>query len=180
MAELVANIYSKALFEFALEESKVESVTEEFNFLIETFKAYPELYELFKTPKLSVDERKKVISDIFSEKLSAEMMNFMSIVLDKQRTGDLYDVHKKFTELLDAHYGILPAIVHSANPLDDSEIDQLIEQLRKLTGKEIRLSTVVDPEVIGGLRIRVGDKVIDGSIRNKLDLMKEELKQIIV
>ncbi len=180
MAKLAAKTYSQALFEFALEAGKVDEIEKEFAFIVEAFTTYKEFFELFKTPKMSVDERKGIIKEIFSEKVSKEMMNFMMIILDKRRAGEILAIQREFEVKVDEYHGIVPAYVKSATELDESEKKAIVDQLKSLTGKEIRLKTAVDPSVIGGLYIKVGDKVIDGSIRKKLDAMREELRQIIV
>lgn len=180
MAKLVAKTYAQALFEFAQEAGRIEDIRTEFDFVGETLTTYKEFFELVKTPKLSIDERKAILVKVFGEKISSEMMNFLMIILDKRRAGELLSIHREFALQVDAHLGIEEAFVTSATALDEAEKDALVANLVKLTGKKIRLRTGVDPSVIGGVYIKVGDKVIDGSLRNKLELMKEELRQIIV
>lgn len=180
MAKLVAKTYAQALFEFALESDRVEAIKAEFDFVGESLTTYKEFFELFKTPTLSIEERKVIIGEIFAEHLSEEMMNFLKIILDKRRAGEILAIQREFGSIVDEHLGITEAFVRSARELDESEKDQLIDKLKSLTGKDIRLKTTVDPSVIGGLYIKVGDKVIDGSVRKKLDILKEELRQIIV
>ena len=180
MAKLVAKTYSQALFEFALEADKIDVIEQEFAFIVESFTTYKEFFELFKTPKMSVGERKDIINQIFSDKISKEMMNFMMIILDKRRAGEILAIQREFEVKVDEYHGIVPAYVKSATELDEAEKSAIVEKLKKLTGKEIRLKTAVDPDVIGGRFVKVGDKVIDGSVRKKLDAMKEELRQIIV
>ena len=180
MAKLIAKTYSQALFEFALDSDVLKSITKEFDFVVETFKSYKDFFELFKTPKLPIEERKLIISEVFEENISVEMLNFLFIVLDKRRDSEILNIHDEFLKLVDEHMGIVLAFVKSAKELDESEKADLIKQLKALTGKEIRLKTVVDSDIIGSLYVKIGDKVIDGSVRNKLNIIKEDLKQIIV
>ncbi|MBN2260198.1 MAG: F0F1 ATP synthase subunit delta [Clostridiales bacterium] len=180
MAKLVAMTYSQALFEFALESDSINSINEEFKFVAETFKEYHDFLELFKTPKLSVDERKKIITDIFESKISTGMLNFLFIILDKQRANEIINIYDEFNLLTDEYFGIVQAYVKSVKVLDEAEKKDLIEQLNLLTGKKVRLKTSIDPDIIGGLYIKIGDRVIDGSIKNKLNVIKENLNQIIV
>jgi|LGVF01.1.fsa_nt_gb F-type H+-transporting ATPase subunit delta len=180
MAKLVAKTYSQALFEFALESDSLDNISEEFKFVVNSFNTYGDFFELFKSPKISIDERKNIINEVFQEKISAEMLNFLFVVLDKRRANEIINVNKEFNKLVDEYKGIAQAFVKSAIELDEDEKKELISELSKLTGKEIRLKTAIDPDVIGGVYIKIGDKVIDGSVRNKLNVIKEELKQIIV
>ncbi|MEA3423792.1 MAG: F0F1 ATP synthase subunit delta [Bacillota bacterium] len=180
MAKLVAKTYSKALFEFAFESDILDEISDEFDFIVNSLKTYDEFFELFKSPKLSIDERKNIIQEVFQEKVSVEMLNFLFVLLDKRRANEIINVNNEFNKLMDEHRGIVQAFVKSAKELDEEEKKELINELSKLIGKGIRLKTAVDTDIIGGLYIKIEDKVIDGSVKNKLNVIKEELKRIIV
>ncbi|MCD6435810.1 MAG: F0F1 ATP synthase subunit delta [Clostridiales bacterium] len=180
MAKLVAKTYSQALFEFALESDSLNSINEEFEFVVNSFKTYNEFFELFKSPKISIEDRKRIIREVFQEKISTGMLNFILIILDKRRSSEIINIDYEFKKLFDKHFGIAKAYVKSVKELDENEKSELVKKLSELTGKEIHLKTSIDPEMIGGVYIKIGDKVIDGSIRNKLNEIKEELKQIKV
>ncbi len=180
MAKLVASVYSDALFEVAVEENKSDLFLEELQFVIDTFNKYPEFYELFKTPKINVEEKKQVVTEVFGEKLSTEMLNFLKIVLDKKRGNAMKQINDEFIDKILHHKGIEKATAESAVPLSDDEMTRLKKELSVLTGNEIILSNVINPDVIGGVLLRIGDKVIDGSLKKRLEDMKETLAQIIV
>jgi len=180
MAKLVANVYSEALFDVAIEENKVDQLFEELKQVTDLFKEFPEFFELFKTPKISIEDKKKTIEEVFGGKISSEMMNFLKIVLDKRRSSAIHSIKNEFDEKVFTHKGIEKATVESAVALDDAQLKELEEKLSAMTGKVIQLKNNINPEVVGGLLLRVGDKVVDGSIRKRLNDMKDSLAQIIV
>ncbi len=180
MAKLVSRTYSEALFEVALEEGKVDLFLDEISFVTETFKSYPDFFELFKTPLVRVDEKKKVMEEVFGDKLSKEMNNFLKIVIDKRRGHFIDQIKLEYENLLNKHKGIVSAVAITAVPLNDEDKTTLKAKLATLTGKEIKLSNDIDESVIGGVLVKIGDKVIDGTIKGRLEEMKESLSQIIV
>jgi len=180
MAKLVSNTYAQALFEVALELDNLDQIREELGFVSETFKSHPEFYEVFRTPKINKEERKDIIIKVFGEQVSTEVMNFLKILIDKRRGTAIGGIYSEFVDMVDDHKGVVKAVVESAVELTDDEQKTLTEKLAKVTGKEIRLSALVNPEIIGGLVVKIGDKVIDGSVKNRLDIMKDNLAQLIV
>lgn len=180
MAKLVSKTYSEALFEVALEENKVELFLEELEFIVDTFKTYPDFYELFKSPRIKVDEKKKIIEEVFSDKLSSEMNNFLKIVLDKRRGYYIEHIKSEYENLYNDHKGIIKAVATTAVALSEEEQNSLKERLEEITGKNIKLTNKVDKSLIGGVLVKLGDKVIDGTVKARLDDLKEDLAKIIV
>lgn len=180
MAKLVAHVYSDALFEVAIEENKLDLLYQELQEITDLFKAHPAFFELFKTPKISVEDKKKSVEEVFKGKISDEMMNFLRIVLDKRRSGAIFSIKNEFDKKVYAHKGIEKATVESAVALEEAQLKDLEVKLSKMTGKQIELKNVVNSNVLGGLLLRVGDKVVDGSLRKRLAEMQDNLAQIIV
>ncbi len=180
MAKLVSTTYAQALFEVAMELDSLDQFKDELGFINESFKTHPEFYEVFRTPKINKEERKDIITKVFDDKVSKEVMNFMKILIDKRRGTAISSIYNEYVDMLDDHKGVVKAVVESAVPLTDEEQKALTEKLAKVTGREVHLSSVVKPEVIGGIIVKIGDKVIDGSVRSRLDIMKDNLAQLIV
>ncbi|SHJ65677.1 F0F1 ATP synthase subunit delta [Paramaledivibacter caminithermalis] len=180
MAKLVSKTYSEALFEVALEENKVDLFLDEINFVNKTFKIHPELFEFFKTPLVKANEKKDVIKEIFGDKLSKEMNNFLKIIIDKRRGYAIKQIELEYEKLVNEHKGIVNAVAITAIPLKDKDKLILQNKLSTLTGKTVKLSNEIDNDVIGGILVKIGDKVIDGTIKSRLEKMTESLSQIIV
>lgn len=180
MAKLVSKTYAEALFEVALEENKVDLFLEELDFVVGAFKMHPEFFTLFKSPQINIVEKKEMIAEAFKGKLSDEISNFLKIILDKNRGYYIEQIKNQYENMLNKHKGIIKAIATTAIPLNDEDSLKLKEKLEKLTGKNIKLTNKIDESLLGGVLVRIGDKVIDGTIKGRLDEVKESLSQIIV
>ncbi len=180
MAKLVSKTYSEALFEVALEEEKVELFLKELEFIVDSLKTYPEFFVLLKSPRINVDEKKKMIAEVFSDKLSEEMNNFLKIILDKRRSGYMEQIKDEYEKLVNEHMGIVKTVATTAVPLSEAEQNNLVEKLEKVTGKKIKLTNSVDKDLLGGVLVKIGDKVIDGTVKSRLNDLREDLAKIIV
>jgi F-type H+-transporting ATPase subunit delta len=180
MAKLVSTTYAQALYEVALELDRLDQIRDEFGFINETFKTHPEFYEVFRTPKINKEERKDIINNVFGDKVSKEVMNFMKILIDNRRGAAVDGIYNEYVSMVDEKKGVVKAVVESAVELTSEEQAALTEKLAKVTEREVKLTCVVKPAVIGGLIVRIGDKVIDGSVKSRLDIMKDNLAQLIV
>ncbi len=180
MAELVSKLYSGALFDVALEADKLGEVAEELDAVWSIFEEHPDFLELYRTPRLSIDERKGILDELFAGKLSAYTLNFLKVLLDKRRASDFEMIRQAFIRRVDEHEGRVTAIVESTVALDDGQREKLIETLKGTLGKDVTLDNRVKPDLIGGLVIRVGDQVLDGSVKRKLSQIRESLAKTIV
>lgn len=180
MAELVSKTYSEALFEVALEEGMIDKFLDEINFVADSMKEFPEFQELIKSPTINKIEKKQIVEDVFKEKISQEMLNFLRIIIDKSRGSYLDAIRKEYRVKVNDHKGIVDAVATTAIPLSEEDKAKLVAKLSSMTGKTINLTNAIDKEIIGGVMVKIGDKVIDGTLKGKLDNIKDELSQIIV
>ncbi len=180
MAELVSKTYSEAIFDVAIEEGRLDDIQREFEFVANTLTEYPEFYEIICTPKIGNAEKKTVILEAFENHISQTLLNFLKIIIDKKRGTDILDIIKDFDRRVDAHKNIVKAKVESVIPLTEEQLETLKGNLNKLTGKEVLLSNQINPALLGGISIQMGDRVIDGSVKFKLEGMLEGLTQIII
>jgi F-type H+-transporting ATPase subunit delta len=180
MAKLVSKTYSSALFELAQEVEMIDQILAEYEFVKTSLDSNPDFYEILTSPMISIEEKKKIVETTYGEHISAELVNFFKILMDKKRSGVIREVFDDYKELVDDYKGYVVAKVESVIPLETKEIKDLEEKLNVLTGKTISVNNVINPDIMGGLVVNVGDKIIDGSVRRKLDSMKHELAQIII
>lgn len=180
MAELVSKVYAEALFDVALESGKLDQVESDLQAVCQLFVENPEFLELYRAPNIALAERKQILDQTFSDKLVPELLNFLKLLLDKNRGFYILQVGEEFQLLVEAHKGIIKGTVLVTCTLTDDQIRKLEDKLSTSTGKRVMLTQKIDPEIIGGLVVHLGDKVIDNSLRKKLDDMKEDLFQLIV
>lgn len=180
MAKLVSKTYSNALFEVATESNLLDRIVDEFEFVVESFNEYPSFYDIISSPKVSRDEKRRMIGDTFESKISSELLNFIKLLIDKKRESFIKDIFKEFKIISNEYNEIVVAKVESVILLEKAEIDKLEAELNELTGKKVTINNVINPEIMGGLIVKVGDKIIDGSIKRKLENLKHDLAQIII
>lgn len=180
MAELVSKVYAEALFEVALEINQLDEVNNDMQAVCEIFNENPEFLQLYKTPNISLDERKALLDHTFSGHIMPEVLNFLKLLIDKNRGFYVIEICSEFEHMVEERKGILKGIVHVTCSLSDDQIKKLEDKLSTSTGKQVVLSQKINPSIIGGMIVNLGDKVIDSSLKKKLDDMKDELFQLIV
>ncbi|MCC5909652.1 MAG: F0F1 ATP synthase subunit delta [Clostridiaceae bacterium] len=180
MAELVAKRYAGALFDVAMEENKLQPIKEEMEFIETCLKENQDFAKLLNTPLIGSNEKKGVIKNVFENQLSNEVLNFLHILVDKGRTPYMHEIIKEFKKIADASKNMVEAIAITAIPLEKETLLKLQVQLSMASGKNVQLKNEVDKTVIGGIFVQMGDKVIDGTLRNRLGHLKQQLSQIIL
>ena len=180
MAKLVSKTYAKALFELAVEGQMVDQILAEYEFVKDSFDEFPEFLEIVKSPKIAVEDKKNILVETFGEKVSETLINFFKILVDKKRSDVIREVYDDFSVMVDEEKGLVVARVESVIPLEANEIEALEAKLSKVTGKTVTIDNVINPDIMGGLVVKVGDQVLDGSVKHKLDNLKHELAEIII
>jgi F-type H+-transporting ATPase subunit delta len=174
---ILANRYAKALFSVAQEENAFDEYAKSLSEVAAAISAQPEVKDGVTNPMYPVDVRCKVMAYI-AETIGASQVikNFLDLVLIKKRAAFIPDIAEAFQVLIDTQRNICQGTVVSAMPLSPELSDKLQTTLEKITGKKVVLSTKVDPSIVGGLIAKVGDLVLDGSIRSQLQGLKESIK----
>lgn len=176
----IAKRYGLALFELAKEEDKLFAFREELARVIQTMDEYPDLKKLYLHPRIRREDKKLLLEKIFSVELSRELLNFLKLLTDRRRESYLEAIYQDYLDLLNKEENILEIEVFSAISLPDDLRNKLVEKLTALTGSRISIKEKVDPEIIGGLILKIGDRIIDGSIRKDLEALKNKIVQIPV
>lgn len=172
----IARRYAQALFEIAQEREQIDSYETELDFLIEEIEASKNLQRVWINQEMITDEKKDIIKQIFGDRVSEIILNSLLVLIDKHRETILQDLVETYKQFADESRNIQDAEVLSAVKLTDKDFKELTEKLSVMTGKTIRLTEKIDPSIIGGLVVRVGDKVIDGSVIKRLGVMKKHMK----
>ncbi len=180
MAQLVPNTYASALFEIAVEDGDIVKLCEEYESVIDTFKQMPDFYEIYNTPKISKEEKKQVIDSVFKGKINPLLLNYLKVLIDKRRTNCVKFAFNAFADMVERHQNLAQAVVTSVIPLTAQQIERLTTQLSELTGREVIVENVLDPALVGGLMIRIGDHIIDSSVRRKIIDLKDMLIERVV
>ncbi len=176
MAELIADRYSTAVFEAGEDLGKIKEFYNEFTFLKEVFQGEEKLVEVLKHPKISKKEKKELMNNIFGENISQELINFLYILIDKNREGYLVDIIEGYEDLYFDYQGILRVVAVTVKPLKDDAKDRLAEALKAKLNKEIIITNEIDEDIIGGVKLEIEGKLIDGTIQGKLESISKMFK----
>lgn len=179
MAKLVTKTYGKALLDLAMEEKKVDELYEEATAILTIVKDNPDLKLLMTHPKISMEEKQKSLAEIFQGKISAELMGFFKLLIEKDRFKEIEGILSFFLDEVKEIKGIGVAKVTSAVPLNVVEQKRIEEKLLQTTKySSVEIQYDVDESLIGGMIIRMKDRVIDGSVKTKISEMKKQLMKI--
>ena len=179
MAKLISKTYGEALFELAIEENRMDEFLEEAELALRVIRENPEFSTMMNHPRIDQEEKVRVVENVFGASLSREITGLLRIIVQKDRYKETEDILSWFIEQVKQEKGIGQAFVTSALPLSDAQKKQIEEKLLATTSyKQMEMVYETDESLIGGLRIRIGDRVVDSSISNKLSDLKRELLKV--
>lgn len=176
---VAANRYAQALFEIALQAGQDQAVEDELQALSEALKKSPQIEKTLLNPSFTLDQRKKALERLYagSGAVSRVMTGFLSVLIEKGRFPLVHAIADAYKRIADTAQGESVAEVTSAAPLDAAFEARLVPALQKAIGTKIALKKSVDPSLVGGISVRVRNKVFDGSVRGQLERLKKELTQ---
>ena len=172
---LLAKRYAQALFTLAVEQNAVDAVAADLASLHAQFAA-PAARTMLTSPDVSSKERGAVLDKVAAS-ASPLVRNVLGVLQHRRRLSVLLDIHPAFRTLVMASRGEVEGTVESAHPLADDEIAALTTLAGRLSGKKVHLSVVTKPDLLGGVRLRIGNLLYDGSLRSALDQLEQKLQQ---
>jgi F-type H+-transporting ATPase subunit delta len=173
--ESVSRRYAAALFNQAKAAGTLKETSSDLAHVAETLTSNAPLARLIAHPLATESRKKLVLNAAFSEKISPATLGFLNLLADKRRMELLGDAKQEFDNLLRADSNIVAANATTAVPLSTAQLAALEKALEQRTGKDIELTTSVDPSLMGGILVRIGDTVLDGTVKGKLDRLREQL-----
>ena len=173
----LARRYGEALGELASEQNLLDQVEEELGLVREALVAEPALQRFLENQKVMIDEKDRVVQEIFGKRLSRITLNFLRLVVSKQREAHLNDMIDAYIAYANSKRGIIEVEVTTAAPLTEQQSQALMSKLSEVTGRKVRLMTKEDEALLGGVVARIGDLVMDGSVRTRLELLGESLRR---
>lgn len=180
MSTKAARRYANAFLEISLEKDVLEKSREDMLLIKNTIEASDELRLFLKNPIVKKDQKKAAVDAIFKDKVQDITLQLYELLLKKDRESLLEDISRNFIELYNLHKGIIEVGVTSAKELEDAQLKALKKNIERTTGKKVEFKTKVDEELIGGLKIRIEDTVVDGSVKFKLNQLKDRLTSTAV
>ena len=171
---VVDRVYANALFEAALERGRIATVREQLQQVVEAEAQVPELRELLRNPQLDPRARAAAIGDVLGD-ADELLRNFLLVLSDKGRAGQLEEIAAEFERLVAEAAGIVHAELTTAVELSDDEADKLLAQIEQASGRKVEATRAVDPDLIGGIVLQVGSHRLDASVRGRLERLRRQL-----
>ena len=167
--------YSRAMFLLAQEEGKLVEYGQELQSLASDIEGTPELKAYLESPMIPRQAKQEAVQKIFAGELSPMVLNFLHLLLDKQRISSLGEIVRQYENFSNEAQGIIVADVTTARDLSDSLGERLMAKLGEITGKKIKRRKHLDEKLLGGAGVRMGDRLIDGSLKSRMKALEAQL-----
>jgi F-type H+-transporting ATPase subunit delta len=172
--EEIAVVYARSLFEAAQDQDKLDVVRDQLGAFSDALEGDRQLQIFFFSPYFSTHEKKDGLHRAVD---GAEpiFLNFLDLLLENHRAPALFRIRREYERLWQDHNRLLPVAVTSAVELDESTVKHIGDRIAEQTGRRIELSSTVEPDILGGIVVRVGNQVLDASIRNRLETLRKQV-----
>ena len=171
---VVHRVYARALYEAARERGRLETVQQQLDDFAADVREVPELRVVLRNPQL--DPRAKAAAlDGITEGADELVRNFLRLLVEKGRIGDVEEIAKELDELVAAEQGRLTVELTTARELSDDEAAAIVDQIAKASGRKVDATRKVDPDLIGGVVLQAGSLRLDASVRGRLDRLRQDL-----
>jgi ATP synthase F1 delta subunit len=172
--EEIAQVYSRALFESAMQHGDLDEIQEQLSTWSDALGENKNLQTFFFSPRFSSVEKKDAIRKII-EGGNERFLNFLELLAERHRLPATFRIRRAFDELWREEHKMLPVEVTSAIELDDALVRSIGDRIQTQTGRRIELTSRVDPDIIGGIVLRVGNKVLDASVHGRLERLRRQI-----
>ena len=172
--EEIAQVYSRSLFEVAKEHGNLDLIRDQLGQFTDALEQNRELAIFFFSPYFSTEEKKQGLNRALVD-ADPVFRNFLELLIENHRMPVIYRARRQFEALWDVEHRLLPVDVTSAVPLDPAVSEELGRKIREQTGQKVELTSTVDPDILGGIVLRVGNSILDASISNRLQQLRREV-----
>ena len=172
--ENVASRYGLALYSLALEENKIDSWQTDVKTLKGIFLENPDFIMILGSSFISLEERIEILEKTLKG-VDKNIVALIDVVMENNRTDLLIDVFDSFNSYCNQYRGVSEGLIYSTLKLDQTVIDQIEKKISKIEGSKVELKNVIDPSLIGGVKVVIKDRIYDGSIKHNIEMMKKDL-----
>jgi F-type H+-transporting ATPase subunit delta len=170
----IAQVYARSLFEVAKEHDELDVVREQLGEIADAIGEQHDLQVFFFSPYFSTEEKVEGLSRAMQD-ADESVVNFLDLLIEKHRMPALFRIRREFDALWEEENRLLPVQVTSAIELDEGTVRQIGDAIGEQTGRRIELTSEVDPDILGGIVLRVGNSILDASIRNRLEKLRKQV-----
>ena len=179
MIDIIANRYAEALFQLSEDDNITTEIYNELHDVVHIIKSNADLDNVLKSPLVAKSEKVQLIEALFDNKINNNLKNFLKILVEKGRISSLKSIELTFKQLLNEKNNVIEGTVISAIPLTGEKVKELEKTLSKKYNKNVTLENEVDASILGGVLVRLGNTQIDGSVKTRLNNIKDQLSQVI-
>ena len=172
--EEIASVYARSLFEVAQEQGKLDDVRDQLGEFADALDSNQEMQVFFFSPYFSTQEKEEGLDKVVTD-AEPILQNFLKLLIEKHRMPAVFRVRRTFDELWREENKLLPVEITSAVELDKKTVEQIGDRIGEQTDQKIELSARVEPDILGGIVVRVGNSIIDASIRARLDSLRKQV-----
>jgi len=172
--EEIAVVYARSLFEVAREQDKLDVVREQLGAFTDALSENRDLQVFFFSPYFATKEKQDGLERVVSD-ADPVVLNFLKLLIEKHRMPVLFRIRSNYDGLWEEENKLLPVHITSAVKLDNAIVEQLGDRISEQTDRKVELSANVDPEILGGIVVRVGNSVLDASVRNRLEQLRKQV-----
>ncbi len=172
--EEIAEVYGRSLFAVAQEHDKLDEIREQLGQFADAVQGNRDLQVFFFSPYFSTPEKKEGLEKSL-EGADVTLVNFLELLIEKHRMPAVFRIRRYYDGLWEQENKVLPVQISTATKLDDAIVKQIGDRISKDTGQKIELTAEVDPDILGGIVLRVGNSILDASIRNRLDNLRKHV-----
>jgi F-type H+-transporting ATPase subunit delta len=172
--EEIAAVYARSLFEVAKEQDKLDAVRDQLGEFADALSETRELQVFFFSPYFSTQEKEDGLERAVTD-TDPVIVNFLKLLIEKHRMPVLFRIRAEYDRLWEEENKLLPVEITSAIELDKDIVKQLGDRISEQTGRKVELSSRVEPDILGGIVVQVGNAVLDASIRNRLDQLRRQV-----
>jgi F-type H+-transporting ATPase subunit delta len=172
--EEIAQVYSRSLFQVAREHDKLDEIREQLGEFTDVLAEERNMQRFFFSPQFSTEEKKEGLHKAI-EGADETLVNFLELLLEKHRMPAIFRIRRQFDELWREENKLLPVEVTSAVELDEETVRKIGDEIGERTGRKVELTSRVDPDILGGIVLRVGNSILDASIRNRLERLRKQV-----
>ena len=172
--ESVASRYGLALYSLALEENKIESWQKDVKTLKSIFEENTDFIMILGSSFLSLEERIEILEKTLVG-VDKNIVALIDVIMENNRTDLILDVFENFNSYCNQYRGVSEGLIYSTLKLDQTVIDQIEKKISKIENNKVELKNVIDPSLIGGVKIVIKDRIYDGSIKHSIEMMKKDL-----
>ncbi|GAA0366615.1 F0F1 ATP synthase subunit delta [Bacillus horti] len=171
----VGRRYAKALYELARDKNQLDTIEEELQKIEQVFAENPLFLKFLHSPQIARETKIEQLTTIFKDQISATMLQFITLLIERNREDEIESVFEYYVYFANRERGLADAYVTSTKPLTDDEKQGLVDHFSKKLNKKIRITNHVDSSILGGVIVKIGDSLYDGSVSGKLHRFKRRV-----